>query len=89
MKQHGERRKQNDLVAWKPFQMPIIFSMEQEKNYARFYVQKNELHIQTDAGRVLRPLYIVSNHKDNNNKLLLELSEKLDAYETLLITGRT
>ena len=43
-----------------------------------WYVQKNELHIQTDSGRVLRPLYIVSNHKENNNKLLLELSEQFD-----------
>ena len=43
-----------------------------------WYVQKNELHIQTDAGRVLRPLYIVANNKKHTNKLLLELSDNFD-----------
>jgi DNA-directed RNA polymerase II subunit RPB2 len=39
-----------------------------------WYVQKHEIHIQTDAGRVLRPLYIVSNTKKHKNELLLNLS---------------
>ena len=40
-----------------------------------WYVQDNEIHIQTDSGRVLRPLYIVNNSKKNNNVLNIDLYE--------------
>tara|TARA_B110000259_G_C14032017_1_gene407166 strand:+ start:2262 stop:6008 length:3747 start_codon:yes stop_codon:yes gene_type:complete len=38
-----------------------------------WYIQENELHILADAGRVLRPLYIVK-----NNKLLLDKDSIID-----------
>ena len=40
-----------------------------------WYVQQHELHIQCNAGRVLRPLYVVN---DDNNNLLLNMSDNYD-----------
>ena len=51
-----------------------------------WYIEKNELHIQTDGGRISRPLYIVENNKVLiTNSIADELKTKKKKWHDLLL----